>query len=78
MRSSEFNRLRTIEDGENIKDMEVGDRFLYGQRLISQKTNKKVGDPISYFEVIMVSEDGKRIEYAPIFDTLIKDKEVEN
>ena len=74
MRHSEFHRLRTFEDEKDMKDLKVGDCFLYGQRVIAQKTNKKIGDPISYYQVIGVTETGG-IEYTPIFDNLIKDKE---
>jgi hypothetical protein len=75
MRNSEFIRMRCIEESENLKDLELGEHFLYGSRVIAQKTTKKIGDSISYFEVIAVNEETGNIEYTPVFDYLKKDRE---
>jgi hypothetical protein len=74
MRISVFKRL-LVFDNENEKkmhDLNVGDYFLYGTTTIAQKETKKVGQAITYYEVIDKSHG--RIEYTPIFDYMEKDK----
>jgi len=39
--------------------------------MINQKQTKKVGQEISYYEII--GKDGRHCEYAPVFDILEKD-----
>ena len=76
MNKLEFQRIMTIEeDGlEDIEknlmgELEVGDFFLYGKSMINQKQNKAIGQPISYYEVLEISDSGS-IVYGPVFDTL--------
>lgn len=74
MRESIFKRLKTFDDEneKKMKELNVGDYFLYGRSIIAQKENKKVGEQITYYEVISKSHSG--VEYTPIFDYMEKDK----
>lgn len=72
MRSSVFKRLAAIEDEKDMKKLDVGEYFLYGQNIINQKENKKPGQPITYYMVI--GKNGNNIEYTPIYDYMEKDK----
>ena len=45
-------------------DLEVGMLFMEGRSLIAQKTSKKVGDWVTYYEV--TEKTGNRIQYKPV------------
>lgn len=77
MNTVEFQRLREIEDERDMSELELGDFFLYGKSVITQKQSKAPGQEISYYQVIGKNEDGSSIEYAPIFDSLSKAPEGE-
>ena len=64
------------ESKENMNDLKMGDYFLYGKSVIAQKETKKIGDSISYYEVISKSRNG--IEYVPIFDYMEEDDKEED
>lgn len=72
MRESDWKRMPEIIEEKNMDDLQLHDYFLYGNSMISQKQTKKIGQEISYFEVIGKGGGG-HIEYAPVFDTLEKD-----
>jgi len=70
----EFQKMREIENEEDMSKLEIGDFFLYGRSVISQKQNKTSGE-VSYYQV--VNKSGNSIEYAPVFDSIIKEEEQE-
>jgi len=72
MRQTEFQKLRDIEEEEEMNDLKEGDLFLYGKNVIAQKQHKTVGDAISYYQVVAIV--GKDVSYAPVFDNLEEDK----
>lgn len=74
MRKSIFKRLQVFdeENEKKMRELNIGDHFLYGKSIVAQRENKKVGDAISYYEVIGKSHNG--IEYTPVFDYMEKDK----
>jgi hypothetical protein len=72
MRMSVFKRLLIIEEEKEMNKLNVGDYFLYGKSIITQRENKKPGQPITYYEIIRKSHNN--IEYAPIYDYMEKDK----
>jgi hypothetical protein len=72
MRKLDFVRLPEIEKEKDMDKFEVGERFLYGSNTIAQKTNKEVGQSITYYEVLRKTHNG--IEYIPIFDYMEEDK----
>lgn len=67
MRQVDFRKLIEIED-DNTLMLKQGDIFLYGKNMIAQKSNKDVGQEISYFK--LVKKDGLKVEYTIIFDVL--------
>lgn len=73
MRKFEFSKLPEYnsENEDNMNELEVGDNFLFGISVISQKQNKQVGHAITYYQV--VRKWGNGIEYTPIFDYLEND-----
>lgn len=75
MKETDFKRLIVIEDDNegknNINKLDKGDFFLYGLSIINQKGNKKVGNSITYYQVIEKNKNG--VEYTPIYDYLEKE-----
>lgn len=63
-----FSDMRAIPK-LNMTGLKVGDKFLFGTKMVSQKEEKTVGDPISYYEVIAISSQGN-VEYKVVFDKL--------
>jgi hypothetical protein len=72
MKRQKFTRLPEFEDMDDTSVLEIGDCFLYGSSVRSQKQNKKDGEEVCYYQVISKSDRG--IEYAPVFDILEKEK----
>lgn len=68
MRKNDFNKIIEVNDEKDMDNLKIGDYFLYGKSMISQKQNKKKDQPISYYEVLDKSKG--RVEYTPIFDML--------
>jgi len=68
----EFQKMREIENEEDMGEMKLGDFFLYGKAVIAQKQNKIPGQEVSYYQV--VNKNGNSVEYAPIFDILSKEE----
>lgn len=48
----------------------IGHIFLEGENMIAQKQTKNVGDSITYFEIIEITESG--YEYVARYETLEK------
>ena len=65
-------RLKEVEDPIKMV-LQKGDKFLYGSHMIAQKDTKKIGEQITYFEVINSEKEGKNIEYVQIFEMLEED-----
>lgn len=72
MKRQEFSRIPEFEDLDDTSGLNVGDKFLYGLSVRSQKQNKRDGEEVCYYQVISKSNAG--IEYMPIFDILEQDK----
>jgi hypothetical protein len=68
MRLSFFQKIRAIENEDEIYKLRKYDRFLYGNAMIEQKQTKEVGQQITYYEVVSV--ENNKIEYKPIFDII--------
>ena len=75
MKKTEFVRMLEITEEKNMDNLKVGDFFLYGASVISQKQHKSIGDSITYYKV--VEKKPKGIEYAPVFDYLEMDSKGE-
>jgi hypothetical protein len=72
MRESDWKKLPEITEEDKMDELQLHDYFLYGTNMVNQKQTKKLGQDISYYEII--GKDGnKHVEYAPIFDILEKD-----
>ena len=71
MRQADWKKLIEITEETKMDELEVHDYFLYGTSMIAQKQSKKVGQEISYYQVM--SKNGRHIEYGPVFDLLEKD-----
>jgi len=72
MNKYQWLRLKDIEDPLKMR-LKKGENFLYGSRMISQKDTKKIGEQITYFEVLNSKNDGKDLEYIQKFDVLEED-----
>lgn len=72
MRESDWKRMPEITDESKMNELDLHDYFLYGKNMIAQKQTKKLGQEISYYEVIGKGVGG-HIEYAPVFDLLERD-----
>lgn len=68
MDARSFSDMRTINK-LNMTGLKVGDKFLFGAKMLSQKEEKTVGDPITYYEVIAINKHGN-VEYKVVFDKL--------
>lgn len=74
MKESEFKKLVIIDDDndEDMQELDVDDFFLYGKSIINQRENKKVGQSITYYQIIGKTQHG--VEYIPIYDYMEKDE----
>lgn len=71
MKISEWSRLITVELEDfhgNKKKLKIGDKFLYGNKVVGQKETKKIGNDISYY--IVTNVKNKSVEYQMGFGTL--------
>jgi hypothetical protein len=75
MKLVEFQKMKEIENEEDMSELKPGDFFLYGRSVISQKQNKIPGQEISYYQV--VNKKGTSVEYAPVFDSISKEEKQE-
>lgn len=71
MTDKEFENIRQIE-GYDMSDLDVGDRFLFGQNMIKQTYLAEPGKMVSYFEVIAKNPTNGNIEYVTKFERLDK------
>lgn len=73
MKKIDFKQIRVIKehmDSDNF-NLKENDLFLNGEKMISQLSEKRVGEEISYY--VCISSDGKgRYEYMPKYDVLEK------
>lgn len=60
MKADEWYRVKVVEDISNY-NLKLGDKFLYGSKVANQKETKKIGDKITYYEVIKI--DGNSVQY---------------
>lgn len=65
----EFSQLPCYDSHLDIKDVKVGDKFLTGFNMISQRESKTLGQDISWYEVTAVNEKGQ-ISYSPRYGVL--------
>jgi len=70
MKRSEFSKLKTMND--NFSNNFIGQKFLYGDMMVKQLEDKKIGDMITYYEVTEFTDIGSVI-YAPITEILEKE-----
>ena len=70
MKRSEFSKLKTMND--NFTNNFIGQKFLYGDMMVKQLEDKKIGDMITYYEVTEFTDIGSVI-YAPISEILEKE-----
>ncbi len=74
MQRKEWIALKRLKDGDDFKkELVVGERFLYGSKVVEQVA--RPGESIWYYQVIKIDET---VEYMPIFDILEKDREVQD
>jgi hypothetical protein len=72
MERKEWITLKRLKDEDDFKKvLVVGERFLYGPKMIEQVVQQ--GEKIWYYQVIKID---KTVEYMPVFDILEKDHEV--
>ena len=67
MKTNKWLNLKVVENIENT-ELKLGDEFLFGSSVISQRETKKVKNKIVYYRVIGVNNGN--IQYAPIEDIL--------
>lgn len=66
-----FKELRCISCLTQLKNPEIGECFLTGNRMINQKESKDIGDEISWYEVTDV-KNNTQISYAPRYGVMKK------
>lgn len=71
MKWNYFQNLKEIEDLTNYQPDNENETFLFGENLIEQKINKKVGDQISYYIVTKIKSNND-FSYKQKFDILEK------
>lgn len=72
MRKIEFLMLPKLDKEDDFTDkLKIGDKFLFGNRMIEQTENKQIGEEITYYQVIRIK--GKNCEYMPRFEILQED-----
>ena len=57
---------------DNFSNNFIGQKFLYGDMMVKQLEDKKIGDMITYYEVTEFTDIGSVI-YAPISEILEKE-----
>jgi len=74
MKNRQFIMLPKLNDESDFgRTMNIGDKFLYGPRMIDQLETKKKGDEITYYQVLKISGAGKNVEYVPRYEILEED-----
>jgi hypothetical protein len=61
-----FIEIPEIEDMHHQK-LKVGDKFLFGNKMIYQKEDCKSGDMVTFYEVMAVNERNGNVEYKPVY-----------
>ena len=69
--NKDFHRLIEVENPEDIKNPVLEQLFLMGDNMIAQKVNKTIGDEISVYQVVGITETS--ILYIPRQYTLIQE-----
>lgn len=71
MRQYEFLKLPRLTDQDDFsKELEIGDKFLYGPKMISQIESKLIGEEICFYKVYNKKE--KNVEYGLGYEILEK------
>ena len=69
MKQIHFINLPRLRDKDDfVEKLHIGDKFLYGPRMIAQIENKKIGEEISYYQVYNIKSNS--VEYGLKFDIL--------
>ena len=68
MKKEKFFDLPRMKDEDDLKKLEIGDKFLYGDRMVAQIETKIAGQEISMFEILNKKENS--VEYVLVFDKL--------
>jgi hypothetical protein len=58
MNIRDFHGLPQFDDLLQAKNLKVGDKFLTGTNILEQINSKKVGDTVTYYEVMSVGANG--------------------
>lgn len=68
MKVFEFQHIPEYVD-LSLVTLNVGDKFLTGNRVIQQKEEKSSGQGITYYEVVSIGDNGN-VSYVSRYDTL--------
>ena len=69
MKASKWLRIVIVESNDSINKLEVGNVFLEGDRIISQRETKRIGNFITYYKVTNNNNKGL-VSYVPITEKL--------
>jgi hypothetical protein len=61
-----FVELPEIEDMRGAR-LKVGDKFLFGNKMVQQKEDCVAGNMVTYYEVIVINERNGNVEYKPVY-----------
>jgi archaeosine-15-forming tRNA-guanine transglycosylase len=68
MRMGEFKSLKVIVN-DDFSNLKAGGKFLYGENVIKQKNNKKVGENVTFYVVDEIKSGGN-VMYSPQIEKL--------
>lgn len=56
---TDFRKIKNLDESSiNASNLEIGDKFVHGRNMAEQLNIKKIGDDVSYFEVINIKDNG--------------------
>jgi hypothetical protein len=71
---NDFKKIRKLKEMEiNSTNLKIGDIFVSGKNMMEQLNTKKIGDNVSYYEVIDIKDNGN-IVYMLKIDTMEEQK----
>jgi len=67
---NDFKKIKQLNDMDiNSSNLKIGDIFVSGKNMMEQLNTKKIGDNVSYYEVVDVKDNGN-IVYMLKIDTM--------
>lgn len=72
MTEKELQRMLVVEDFTTAR-LKVGDKFLFGEKIVGQQDSKEPGQSVSYYVVVEVHPNGN-ISYKMDWETLVSSK----